>query len=135
LTLLELGHPEAKGRAAPAADPVARPVILWVGIADPDLAPVRGQLPATTQRILECADAGVPHCVRVGGGPHVALKRIRYTRTALGYGIEIARWMTIAPKGVRPDDEEMDARVGYARRILKALGIACHTYLTDRPSL
>ena len=135
MTLLELGNPDSKRLTAPATDPVARQVILWVGISDPVLAPLRDRLPKATQRMLECADVGIPHCVRIGNGPHVALKRIRYGRVPLGYGVEIARWMTIAQKCVRPDSEEMDARVNYVRAILRALGITHITHLTDRPSL
>jgi len=138
VTLLDLGR-HAVGRrsekpTAPATEPTARQVVLWVGMSDAVLSPMRDRLPADTLRMLECADSGIPHHVRFGAGPLVALRRIRYDRIPLGYGIVISQWMTIAPKCVRPP-EYMKAEIVYARKTLETLGLVPQTHLTDKPSL
>jgi hypothetical protein len=103
-------------------------------MSDVVLAPMRDRLPANTRKMLECADSGIPHHVRMGSGPLLALKRIRYNHVALGYGMVISQWMTIAPKCVRPP-EYMRAEIAYARKTQELLGLVPQTHQTDRPSL
>jgi hypothetical protein len=137
MVTLGLGNPVPARQklTAPAADPVARRVILWVGVSDPVLRGMRDRLPGPTKDLLHCCDQGFKHWFRVRG-ISFEMKRIRYDGKPLGYGIVVAEWQTIAPTTQKMTiPEEMQGKLNASRLILQNLGLVPRSHLTDRPSL
>lgn len=132
MTSLGLGNPPIlhKGSGAARTDPNPRQVVLWVGVADPVLSNFRDRLPQAVQRMLECAECGLPHCVGAFEGRPMWLRRIFYDKRPVGYGILIAEWMTIHPKAKMPSD--YTTRSAAALVVLKDLGLNPIRHLTDR---
>jgi hypothetical protein len=141
VTTLELGNPPLLtvkvGSSSPPTpkltstplEPVARPVLLWVGMSDPVLASMRDRLPSATRALLNCCDEGFKHTFPTADGSF-EVRRIRYGNKALGYGIIVAQWQTIATKSTIPD--YMNDKLSMARLILQRLGLVPRVHLIDR---
>ena len=131
MVTLQLGQP------APAASKsnnlIARKVVLWVGVSDSVLAPVRENLPKRTRGMLDSAEMGFPPLVRINGDSPIPVRRIRYDKAPLGYGVLIAEWMTIATKVSIP--AHMSGNIAKATTLLRVMGLIPRMHLTDqRPS-
>jgi len=118
----------------PEHEPVARQVLLWVGVTDVALREMRRRLPEQTITVLHNADAGTPTAIRMRDRydiPPVVVSRIRYDGVALGYGVLLGEWMTIANKSRIPGHYIRD--IEYASSVLRALKLFPVAHLTDRP--
>jgi hypothetical protein len=82
--------------------------------------------------LLHHCDQGFKRSFTVGDTTF-EVRRIRYARKPLGYGIIVAEWQTIASKTSIPD--YMAPRLEAARRILQQLGLVPRVHLTDKASL
>lgn len=133
MTSLELGNPPIRrgSSVVPDADPVARPVVLWVGITDQTLVDIRSDLPEAAKALLRCCDQGFKHILPLGNGESLEFKRIRYAGRPIGYGIVISTWMTIKPNNEIPADFMKDEKLR-ALRILRSHGLSASSTLTDR---
>ena len=69
----------------------------------------------------------MPGSTRIGT---LEIRRIRYGTKALGYGIIVAQWQTIAAKSTIPD--YMNDKLSMARLILQRLGLVPRVHLIDR---
>lgn len=110
--------------------PIARKVVLWVGVSDSVLAAVRDNLPKRTRAMLDSAEMGFPPLVRINGDSPIPVRRIRYDKVPLGYGILIAEWMTIATKVSIA--EHMSGNIAKAMTVLRVMGLMPRMHLTDQ---
>lgn len=134
MTLLQLQQPRRLRRLTAVVDSApttARPVVLWVGVPQGEIEAIRDVLPARIQRMLDCADAGIPHIIGQIDRRPVTLRRVRYDSRVIGYGIIVSTGQTFEPRAIIP--ESFSPKVAEARRILQSIHFPASTHLTDRP--
>jgi hypothetical protein len=130
MTTLDLGRSELRRpltAPAPEPDPVARRVVVWVGVTVDVMA---GKLPIQTRKMLECVRFGIPHCVGSCDVGPLHLKRINDGSRVLGYGIVVAEWETIKVRAYIPP--HLSPQIANAHRALQKFSLAPKTQLSHQ---